>query len=216
MALCQKNKQQIDAINFYADILNEINVRIEILNKVINEQLGLPVPIIREISYLQLRMMCELVAIGCLVAHGDIDDTKSNNLQTEFNAEKILKRLTSLHPNFYPHPVRLIKNGDSIHFERIEDGFLTKSELINLYTNCGDKLHRGRLKKFKAHSDEMMQPDFSDILKWGKKFVVLLEQHHIASLDNLSHFVCFLKNQDTNNKACVLLVQAPFNEASSS
>jgi len=35
-------------------------------------------------------MMCELLAIGCLVAHGDISDTKSNSIQKEFNAKKSL------------------------------------------------------------------------------------------------------------------------------
>ena len=107
MVLHETTKQQIDASNFYADILNEINARIEILNMAINGRIDLPPPFIREISYLQLRMMCELLAIGCLVAHGDISDTKSNSIQKEFNAEKIINRLENLHPNFYPHPVRL-------------------------------------------------------------------------------------------------------------
>lgn len=209
MALRNSTKQQTDAGNFYADILNEINDRIGILNMAINGGMDLTAPFIREISYLQLRMMCELVAIGCLVAHGDIDDTKSNNLQKEFNAEKIINRLEHLHPNFYPHPVRLTKNGNAIHVERIESGFLTKSELINLYRDCGEKLHRGRLKSFKKKSDKMMQPNFSDILEWGQKFIVLLELHQISSLDNLSHFFCRLKDQDTNNRACVSIALSP-------
>jgi len=209
MMLRNSTKQQTDASNFYADILNEINDRIEILNMAINGGMNLTAPFIREISYLQLRMMCELVAIGCLVAHGDIDDTKSNNLQKEFNAEKIINRLEHLHPNFYPHPVRLTKNGNTTQMERIESGFLTKSELINLYRDCGEKLHRGRLKSFKEKSDKMMQPNFSDILEWGRKFIILLEQHQISSLDNLSHFICTLKYQDTNNRACVAIALSP-------
>jgi hypothetical protein len=212
MVLHEMTKQQTDAANFYVGILNEISVRIEILNMAINGRMDLSPPFIREISYLQLRMMCELVAIGCLVAHGDISDTKSSNLQKEFNAEKIISRLDSLHSNFYPHPVRLSKNANSTHMERIESGFLTKLDLINLYRKCGDKLHRGRLKSFKVSSDKMIQADFSDILEWGKKFIVLLEQHHIASLNNLSHFICILKSQDTNNQACVFIAQSPIPE----
>lgn len=171
MVLHETTKQRIDAGNFYANLLNEINARIEILNMAVNGRIDLPPAFIREISYLQLRMMCELLAIGCLVAHGDICDTQSKNIQKEFNAEKIIKRLKSLHPNFYPHPVRLTNNGNSTHMERIESGFLTKHELINLYKKCGEKLHRGRLKNFKEHSDKMMQADFSDILEWGKNLL---------------------------------------------
>ena len=211
MVLKQSTQQQLDAANFYADILNEISARIEILNMAVNGNLGvgLTPPFIREISYLQLRMMCELVAIGCLVAHGDIDATKSRSLQKEYAADRIINRLEHLHPNFYPHPVHLTKDGSTTHMDLIQDGFMTKSDLLKLYQKCGDMLHRGRLASFKDASDKMKTGDFSDIIRWARKFIVLLEQHHIASRDNLSHFICALKYVDTNNQACVAIAQSP-------
>jgi len=30
---------------------------------------------------------------------------------------------------------------------------------------------------------------------WAHKIIMLLGEHHIASLDNRSHFVCMLKNE---------------------
>jgi len=205
MEMTEPTRQQVDAANFYADVLNEISARIEFMNMAINRQMnpGLTPPFIREIAYLQLRMMCELVAIGCLVVHGDINDTKSAYLQKEYAANRIINRLANLHPNFYPHPVRLTVEGSTTHMDRITEGFLTKDDLVKLYHQCGEKLHRGKLGNFKITSDKMMQGDYSDILGWGRKFIVLLEQHHIASKDNLSHFICALNCQDTKNKAYV-------------
>lgn len=211
MATRESTKQQLYAANYYADILNEISARIEIMDMAINRQMnpGLTAPFIREISYLQLRMMCELVAIGCLVVHGDIDDAKSVSLQKEYAADRIINRLENLHPNFYPKPVRLTVEDSTTHIDSITEGFLTKDDLIRLYYQCGEKLHRGKLGNFKITSDKMMQGDYSDILGWGKKFIALLEQHHITSKDNLSHFICALTHQDTNNKACVALALSP-------
>jgi len=212
MPLKQTTQQQTDAMNFYADILNEISDRIEIVNRAINGGFGLPPPFIREISFLQLRMICELMAIGCLVAHGDIEGTKSRSLQTEYAADKIINRMQHLHSNFFPHPVSMKKDGNATHLDKIEAGYLTKPEMIRLYHKCGDKLHRGRLGSFLETSTEMKAADFSDILGWGRKIISLLESHLISSRDNLSHFICALKYADTNNRACVAIAQSPLPE----
>ena len=54
MVARESTKQQVVAANFYADILNEISARIEIMNMTINRQMNLcmTAPFIREISYL--------------------------------------------------------------------------------------------------------------------------------------------------------------------
>jgi hypothetical protein len=54
------------------------------------------VPLLREYGFLQLRMLCELIALGCLVAHGDIEETKAPVLQNEYKAGVIVKRLERL------------------------------------------------------------------------------------------------------------------------
>jgi hypothetical protein len=46
------------------------------IDAAINGRTGLPAPIVREYSYLQLRVLSELIALGCLTAHGDIRDTQ--------------------------------------------------------------------------------------------------------------------------------------------
>jgi hypothetical protein len=65
-------QQQLDAANLYADLLEEAKVRIFSIDAVIGGGAGIPDPLAREYAYLQLRMLCEVIALGCLVAHGDL------------------------------------------------------------------------------------------------------------------------------------------------
>jgi hypothetical protein len=112
-----------------------------------------------------------------------------------------------LHPDFYPHAIRLTV-GQAVHIDRLESGFLTKAELIKLYTKCGDHLHRGSLKNLLAPTRQT-QPNFADIADWMNKIIALLNQHHIASVDNLSHFICMLKYAESGDHAAVAIALSP-------
>jgi hypothetical protein len=127
--------QQLDASNLYADLLEEAKGRIDSIDAAISGRLGLPAQLIRKYSYLKIRMLCELIALGCLIAHGEIEATHTVQLQTAWSADKIIRRLEKLHSNFYPHPIRLSVAAGHAHFDRRESGFLTKCELLNLYNS---------------------------------------------------------------------------------
>jgi hypothetical protein len=71
-------------------------------------------------------MLCELIALGCLIAHEDIAATHTVTLQKAWSADKIIRRLENLHSNFYPHPIRLSVVSGGSHMDRLESGFLTK------------------------------------------------------------------------------------------
>jgi hypothetical protein len=49
-------------------------------------------------------MLCELIALSCLVAHGDIQLPRQ--LRKAYAADDMLKQLEALHPNYYPRPQR--------------------------------------------------------------------------------------------------------------
>lgn len=202
-------KQQQDASILYANLLEEAKIRIASIEAVISGRAGLPAPLVREYSYLQLRILCELIALGCLTAHGDIKATQAPKLQKEYAADVIIKRLENLHPNFYPHAIRITVSQGQVHFDRLESGFLTKAELIKLYTKCGEQLHRGSLKRLLATRQQTQTPNFDDIANSTNKIIALLNQHHIASVDNLSHFICMLKRTESNDQAAVAIALSP-------
>src|SRR5205823_2168695 len=108
----------------------------------------LPHQLVREFCFLQLRMLCELIALGCLTAHGDIEAT--TKLRNEWSADKIIDRLDSLHPQFYPLPVQQTLLEVPIrhwHLDPVSNGSITKAELLTLNGKSGNTLHRGSMKK---------------------------------------------------------------------
>lgn len=202
------NTQQA-AITAYANILDEIRTRILGINTIVSGTKSLPSWISAELCYLQLRLLCELVALGCLLAHGDIEAAKGKKLQKEYAADDILKQLEQLHPNFYPHPITCSFSPKNVHIERVESGYLMKHELIALYHECGGHLHRGSLSSI-FHTEKPKQPpSIERALSWGMKFSNLLSQHHIASHTNQTHFLAFLSHHQANGSAYVAIAQSP-------
>ncbi len=108
-------------------------MRILSINTIVSGTTSLPQWQTAELCYLQLRMLCELVALGCLLAHGDIEASKSKKFQKGYAADDILKQLEQLHPDFYPHPITCTFSPGNVHIERVQSGYLTKHELITLY-----------------------------------------------------------------------------------
>jgi hypothetical protein len=81
MGLPPLTKDEADTINLYAALMEEVKVRVDAFNWLITGRSGLSGSIIRESCFLQLRFLCELIALGCLVAHGDIKGARSKSLR---------------------------------------------------------------------------------------------------------------------------------------
>jgi hypothetical protein len=202
------SRQQLDAMSAYTRLLDEAKVRLHGLSDAINGKTLLPEQLVGDFCYLELRMLCELVAIGCLVAHGDIQATTTSKLQKEYAADNIIKKLEQLHPNFYPRPVMVSPTAVGHHIERVESDYLSKQELSSLYHQCGDHLHRGSLSKFRSTAPKRYLAEREKLVEWHRKFVILLASHHIASLSNLAHYLCFLSHKQANGNAFVVLAQS--------
>ncbi|MEO8683978.1 MAG: hypothetical protein ABI414_03965, partial [Devosia sp.] len=60
-------QEQLAASVLYANIMAEVKYRTDAIDAGTGGKLPLSAPLIREFCYLQLRMICELIALGCLV-----------------------------------------------------------------------------------------------------------------------------------------------------
>lgn len=78
--------------NLYANLMGEAKFRLACIELAIGGKTQLPAPAVREFCYLQLRLLCELISLGCLVAHGDISSSYSKRLMRNI-------RLTQLSRN---------------------------------------------------------------------------------------------------------------------
>ena len=197
-----------DAAGQYTLIMEEAKLRARSMNTLTGSGLGLPVPLLRECCFLQLRILCELIALGCLVAHGDIAEAKSTTLQKTWHAGELIKALEKLHPNFYPSPRKLVFNPGHVHLEDYDREFLTKDDLLTLYGKCGDALHRGGLRKL---LDPKNQPpaDFRDIQDWRQRILNLLDVHLISRVGGDFHFLVALAAPQVGGKVLVSIAQSP-------
>lgn len=198
-----KNQQR--AMDLYQAMMEEMKLRIDAIEFAASGLLQFHPVINQEFAYLQLRMMCELIALGCLLAHGDIAAT--HTLRKTWSADEIIKRLGELHPDFYPHPVEQIVHPDHMELRQIDTGFLTKEELMALNGQCGSLLHRGSITKLRA--GPLSPRQISEITSWVSKIRCLLKCHRIGLLGGTTHFVCLMSAQNYGGRAQVAFAEAP-------
>ncbi|WGU42091.1 hypothetical protein [Phenylobacterium sp. NIBR 498073] len=183
------------AMTSYRGLMQEVKYRTEAIDKVLASSIPLRAVIAEELCYLQLRMICESIAIGCLLIHGDVSAKKTDLLRS-YKADWIMNGLEKLHPDFYPTPLEqddlpAEAPGGAVTWVHRTSGFLTKRELLDLYTrHAGERLHRGSVRNL-AKRD---RPNFGAIQAWRDKAVRLLTRHIITSPDREHIFYCVMNN----------------------
>lgn len=182
-----------EAGQLYCSLMEEILARDEMILRVLRD--GLPqtpfqqtvpeaeVAMRVEFAYLQLRLICELIALACLVVHGDVPGSRTKAVRKQYAADDIIKLLGRLHPDFYPQP--------SIQGEKlfgglflptpILDGYLTKQALIALYGECGRVLHRGTIQDLPGRNPPL--PTLEAARNWADRIWLLLQHHQIQTWD---------------------------------
>jgi hypothetical protein len=190
------------ALDAYCTLLEEAKQRLLVMEVLLNGKTGLHGGAVHESCYLQLRMLCEVIALGCLIAQGDIEP--SGKIKKAYEAGKIIRYLETLHPEFYPHAATQTKSGpDTYDAVIIGEGFLTKNELIQLYNKCGNILHRGTVRDVFGYLD--WEPSHAEIRAWKAKIETLLRLHIIFMLDKQT-FVLFVSSNIANNNKVNCLV----------
>jgi hypothetical protein len=136
----------------YSNLMEEIKRRLAVIANVLNGQFNMDTRTGEELCLLHLRMICELIAIGCLVVHEDISETRGGKITGLYQADMIVKAWGRLHKDFYPRPGKqVVRPGGRMEILNVDSGYLTRSELIALYGKCGDALHIGSLKRWPAN-----------------------------------------------------------------
>jgi len=197
---------QIEAQNNYAAILQEINMRVDAINHCALGSSRLQPPFVVEFSYLQIRMICELVALGCLVAHGDLK--QSSALRKQWSADEIMKQLENLHPQFYPYAIVQTKTAAGFHIHRHDPQPLPKADFLRLYGKLGDMLHRGSIKKL-MKQNMPHQTQFPTVMAKLQKLVDMLSNHVIVMRSGKEMFLAMLKNADDNFRPQVAIAESP-------
>jgi len=191
-----------EKMKLYLLLMEEIKVRFEVVNRAHYNADGFPPAMVREICYLQFRFLCEMIALGCLIAHGDIAETHA--LRDTYEPGKIIKDMERLNPDFYPEPAEVTSSGI---IGRSNLPHLTKQELPKLWARSGDILHRTPMVKFM----ETAKPgpvDFSDIMEWSDKIRTLLNSHFIT-LSPEKRMIVSLVERGTNRAFAYTVNRSP-------
>src|SRR5262249_18697312 len=164
-----------EKMKLYLPLMEEIKIRFDVVNRAYYNADGFPPDMVREICYLQFPFLCEIIALGCLIAHGDIAETRA--LHSTYEPGKIIKKMERLNPEFYPQPMEATASGI---IGRSDLPRLTKQELPQLWARSGDILHRTPMVKFLGTTKPSPVVDFSDIMDWSQKIRNLINTHLIT------------------------------------
>lgn len=197
------NTAKLNPDELYCALMQEASSRIEVLNFILSGRTRLAEGIVRELCWLQIRMLCETIAIGCLVAHGDLVSTHIKRFEKEYAADKIIKLMERLNPHFFPQQVVFGVNhtGPTITANTKENA-LKMSELSKLYRRCGEVLHRGRFETV-FFSDQVSRGplEVAEIVSSAQKIDDLLCSHIIplkVTTTSSKMLICVLRDSNRN------------------
>lgn len=175
--------------------MEEIPSRVHNIEIAITGKMGINEVASEEFCYLQIRIICELVALAALVAHGNIQSAQS--LRREWSASKIMKRLEQINSDFFPSPC--VQDTNKVNFE-FKKGQINKDEFLDIYGKSGDKLHRGSIHKIITHKHAV---DFNIISENVKKIMGLITLHLIFLNDRKTAIIFNMQEDDGSMRAYI-------------
>ena len=167
------------SLNLYVQQLKEIKLRTSAIGGIAEGRFSTPYPATNiEFVYLQYRKILELIALSSLVANKEEYEKIEREFAKEWNAKKILKKLKTINPDFYPRPSRQIRDPKkSGHFtlEPIKSGYLTQDNFVELYNLSSTLIHARN--PFASEID--LECYKARISEWFGKITTLLNHHTI-------------------------------------
>jgi hypothetical protein len=187
----------------YASLMEEVNARLETISFAVQGTHRMHEMLAEEFCYFQLRLICEIVACGCLIAHGDLTGINLDKYKREWSADSIIKKLDKLHQDFYPKPRIVTRRPERIDLQDRICGFLTKTDLLQLYGITHSRTHRGPLMGMTSRAP-YVNVDFKPVTEWAAKIELLLNDHIIQSLDEKHTWLVIPKAPETGGHSIVV------------
>lgn len=134
-----------------------------------------------EFAYLQLRYICELVALASLAAHHSIG--LGSSLMKVWNAAEAFALLEHVNPHCFPASIRNVPDNLDVYNFHVVEGpaTFTRAHLAKVYAACGAVLHRGIIKDVINGGQREYRLD--DLNRWHRDLMELLKQHMILIRD---------------------------------
>ena len=198
----EKMDNQKIELGRYHNCLYEIKRRIDVIKEHLTGETREKYLIIEvEIICLQFRKILEMISLMSLVANKELYSKQNEKYAKHYHAERIMRDLERINPDFYPEPIRRVKvEGDYDRIEKIEEGFLTKEEFVEIYEKCGGMMHAqnpfGSPKPF-----EEIRENFRE---WLDKICILVAHHQIVLVGGELILVAILERSDNGLPQAVI------------
>lgn len=180
----------------YTDLMQEIKERLYTIEDVLSGRTALQGPLAHEFCFLQLRIICECISYACVIAHAYLKELQAPKFHKAWSADVLMKRLSELHPDFYPKPKTMTITKDRVQLDEIDAPYLTKANLQKLNGICGDKLHRGSPEKYAFNpTPERQAADRQTIINYGNEVFRLIESHLMIHRDDARYILCRLRER---------------------
>jgi hypothetical protein len=168
----------------YAAFMEEIKWRLDEMHRrlkaVKGQEANLNAIFEVEFCFLQMRFVCELIALAALAAHHSYGLKK--DLLEEWHADQIFYELERINEHCFPWPVSLtLDDQGNKHLADAPNLALTRTELKEIYGKCGKELHRGMLKHTLQGSAKIY--DANELVGWMQAIGRMLALHSILFPD---------------------------------
>lgn len=166
----------------YRSLMEELKNRIRVVDDLGAGRVNLGFGAVEvELAYLQLRKILELIAYSSLVMNVDLYSKQRASFATDYHANRIIRQLAKINPNFYPEPMEvwLSASGDGTAIlKKIGVDYLTVEDFMALYDKCSDIMHSAS-PYAEAYDYESFR---AEIHMWCRKIYALLDTHLVNIL----------------------------------
>lgn len=183
------NQEMINKyLNYYGDLMLVVKNRINTALKMLGPE-HLPVSIINlESAGLQIRKALESIMYASVIVN---IDRLPQGIAKEYNVNKLMAKVKSINPEYYPEPTKSIDDGNDKKWVPV-DGFITKDEFKNLYNKIGELAHdKNPILSEKKIDNLLIKKQFIEALK---KLIILLNHHQVRLPDSDNIIVCVMEN----------------------
>ena len=180
----------------YLAVMRDIQRRMEIVIRLINQEIDLMYPLIRlEFIVLQIRMIIESIALASLSANKSLFEEEGNKFRKRYKANQNFKSIEKKNPDFYPKPIEEDPLGIPFNIIYIEDEFMTRDEIIKVYVQCSNFLHaKNPYGKKRDYEGVIVQ-----VPNWMNKINRLLNNHLIKLLDDEGEYIVTMQDPTMYN-----------------
>jgi hypothetical protein len=196
-----------EAAGLYQAFMEEIKTRLGVIAEVVTVVKGDPQAprafLHAEFGFLQMRMICDLVALAVLAAHRPYGLT--DELLASWHARRALHDLSAINPLSFPRPAKVSRDETSVTVNIDDTDALKRKDLQDIYNKCGRMLHRGALKHILGQGKEY---DIGKLDGWARKIGALLGHHALLIPDEGLFFVVNLTS-GPDGSAEVAISMAP-------